>query len=62
MSAEVAVVAVVGAGGSSKLGRVKIAVASSPCDRNQTASISRKIGASAGKSGRVLTGAAGGAA
>ena len=34
--------------GSSNRGRVKIAVASSPCERNQTASISRKIGASAG--------------
>ena len=55
----------VGRGGVAGRGRLvevgpgEVAVASSPCDRNQTASISRKIGASAGKSGRVLTGAAG---
>ena len=47
------------AGSSSKRGRVKIAVASSPWDRNHTASISRKIGESAGRSGRATTGAAG---
>lgn len=50
-----------GGGSSSNLGRWKIAVTSSPCDRNQTASISRKIGASAGWAGRATTGVAGAA-